>query len=80
MSLLPSGFSFFRGMILGALGLVVMLVGSSLNDLFRFILKQPELLWTLLMSFGIILAVSGPVWYWIGRPAYVWFRNRGGEQ
>lgn len=80
MSLLPSGFSFFRGTILGVLGVVATLIGFYLNDLLRFTGEQPELLWTLLMWFGIILAVSGPVWYWIGRPAYVWFRNRGGEQ
>lgn len=79
MSLLPEGLAVFRGLVVGVLGIVAALVGFYLNDLLRFTGESPELAWTVLMWAGILMVVFGPLWYWVGRPIYVWYRSDGGD-
>lgn len=79
MSILPEGFDIIKGFtafILG--GLLVISIGviqavrpeAGIGD---------STVITILTVVGLLVMILWPLWYWVGRPIYVWFQNIGGD-
>lgn len=79
MSRIPDGFAFFRGFVVGALGVVLLFVGILLGIQVDGEAITPWWIWRGLFYLGASALFIGPAWYWIGRPVYVWYRGNGGD-
>lgn len=76
MSRFPEGFSLFRGLVVGILGALLWVGASVVQGVLKGLGGEGIGFVGLLLVVGYVIMFAGPAWYWIGRPAYVWWGNR----
>ncbi len=61
--------SFFMGLVVGVLGLIVWLVASVIEGLVRGVEGKGSWVYSLVVL-GFLLMIGGPVFFWLLRPLW----------